>query len=38
MIDYLLKKKEYIAEIINGKSDPYSVVKEVLNTYLVPGE
>jgi len=32
------KKKEYIESIINRKNDPYSVVEDVLNTYLVPGE
>ncbi len=32
------KKKEYIADIIKGKSDPYSVVEEVLNRYLISGE
>ena len=32
------KKKEYIESIINRKNDPYSVVEDVLNTYLVPNE
>ena len=30
------KKKKYIKDIIEGKNDPYSVVEDVLNTYLIP--
>ena len=30
------KKKKYINSIIEAKTDPYSVVEEILNTYLVP--
>ena len=30
------KKKKYINSIIEARADPYSVVEEVLNTYLVP--
>jgi LAO/AO transport system kinase len=29
------KKRKYINSIIEGKNDPYSVVEEILNTYLV---
>lgn len=32
------KKREYIESIIEQRNDPYSVVEEVLNTYLLPGE
>jgi LAO/AO transport system kinase len=32
------KKREYIESIIGQQNDPYSVVKEVLNTYLLPRE
>jgi LAO/AO transport system kinase len=32
------KKRAYIESIIGQQNDPYSVVKEVLNTYLLPGE
>jgi len=32
------KKREYIENIIEQQDDPYSVVKEVLNTYLLTGE
>jgi LAO/AO transport system kinase len=32
------KKKEYIESIMKRKNDPYSVVEDVLNTYLVPDE
>jgi LAO/AO transport system kinase len=32
------KKKEYIASILERKNDPYSVVGEVLRTYLPPRE
>ena len=32
------KKREYIESIIEQQNDPYSVVKEVLNNYLIPGE
>jgi len=32
------KKREYINSIIEQKNDPYSVVEEVLNTYLLPWE
>lgn len=32
------KKREYIESIIEQRKDPYSVVEEVLNTYLLPGE
>ena len=32
------KKREYIDSIIEQKNDPYSVVEEVLNTYLLPGK
>jgi len=32
------KKREYIDSIIEQRNDPYSVVEEVLNTYLLPGE
>ena len=32
------KKREYINSIVEQRSDPYSVVKEVLNTYLLSGE
>lgn len=32
------KKKKYIKSIMQGNSDPYSVVEEVLNTYLIPKE
>jgi len=28
------KKRKYINSIIEGKNDPYSVVEEILNTYL----
>ena len=31
------KKREYIESIIEQRNDPYSVVEEVLNTYLLPG-
>jgi len=30
------KKNEYIESIFDRKNDPYSVVEDVLNTYLVP--
>jgi LAO/AO transport system kinase len=30
------KKKKYVDSIIEGKDDPYSVVEEVLRTYLIP--
>ena len=30
------KKRKYIKSIIEGESDPYSVVEEVLATYLIP--
>jgi len=29
------KKREYIEKIVERKNDPYSVVEEVLNIYLV---
>ena len=29
------KKRKYINSIIEGKNDPYSVVEEILNTYLI---
>ena len=29
------KKRKYINSIIEGKNDPYSVVDEILNTYLI---
>ncbi|MGD8226595.1 MAG: methylmalonyl Co-A mutase-associated GTPase MeaB [Desulfobacteraceae bacterium] len=32
------RKKEYIDSIIKQRNDPYSVVKEVFETYLVPKE
>lgn len=32
------KKKEYINSIMEGETNPYSVVEEVLDTYLVPKE
>jgi putative protein kinase ArgK-like GTPase of G3E family len=31
-------KREYIESIIEQQNDPYSVVEEVLDTYLLPGE
>lgn len=32
------KKKKYIEQIMQGKSDPYSVVEEVLQTYILAKE
>ncbi|MCK4789026.1 MAG: methylmalonyl Co-A mutase-associated GTPase MeaB [Desulfobacteraceae bacterium] len=32
------KKKKYIKSIMEGKNDPYSVVEEILSSYLITGE
>jgi len=32
------KKKKYIQKIIEGKSDPYSVVEEIMKTYILSRE
>jgi LAO/AO transport system kinase len=31
------KKKKYIKNILKGKNDPYSVVEEILSSYLITG-